>query len=252
MKKMMTAIAACAVASLSLAAGGVTSQNVVGYSTIPVKATDFTMVGVNFVAIGGSAVAIQDYFKGPFIGGTTQPDSDNLIVWTLESGYKVYYYGVWNDPENPDWDNKWYDGDNPTTDTIPAGGACWIVRRGAATNFVFSGQVKATGTTTTIKANDFTMFSNPYPVSLAINGGLSIVSPIGGTTQPDSDNLIAWTLASGYKVYYYGVWNDPENPDWDNKWYDGDNPTTDSIGVGGAAWYVRRGAQTTMSFTSPL
>jgi len=254
MKKLMIAtLALCAAASI-VSAQSVTSQNVVGYSTASVLANDYTMLGINFQAIGGAPVAIQDYFKGGFIGGPGINDADNLIVWTLDAGYKTYYYGVFGDPSNPQWDNLWYDStDNETFDTIPPGGACWLLRHGAATNITLAGEVKATPTTLSILANDYTMFSNPYPSDLAINGGINVASPTGGPGINDADNLIVWTVAAGYKTYYYGVFGDPSNPQWDNLWYDStDNETSDVIPVNAGSWYLRKGAATTMSFSSPL
>ena len=247
MKKLMTALAVCAAATISMAQS-VPSANVVGYSTVPVKATDYTMLGINFQAVGGNDVAINSYFQGNFAGGPDQPDADTLITWSLASGYKAYFYcqGV-----DPSLDNNWLDlSYNIATNTLPVGSACWLLRRGPATNLVFSGQVKTTVTATTIKANDYTMFSNPYPTLLPINGGINVVSPTGGPDQPDADTLIGWSLASGYKAYFYcqGV-----DPSLDNNWLDlGYSITTDTINIGGAAWYLRRGSQTTMSFTSPL
>ena len=74
-----------------------------------------------------------------------------------------------------------------------------------------------------------------------------------GESKGGADNLIIWT-PSGYKNYYYGYWGDPSFPEWDNLWYDDSTgeETTVSLEVGQAAWYVRKGGATTITFTAPV
>ncbi|MCL1921379.1 MAG: hypothetical protein FWG50_09945 [Kiritimatiellaeota bacterium] len=231
-------------------------SNVVGYNTVGVLTDDMTMIGINFDEVGGGGLPIQKALTGDFNGGASFGLADNLMVWT-PSGYKFFYYGVWNDPLNPEWDNLWYD--NSTGDEaayiLQPGDALWYVRRGAATSVSVAGEVLATGGSVSILADDMTMFSNTHPVPVPLNGsgGLNVQNPTGGASFGLADNLMIWT-PSGYKFYYYGVWNDSANPEWDNLWYD--NATGDeasiSLEVGQAAWYVRKGGATTITFSSPL
>ena len=110
-----------------------------------------------------------------------------------------------------------------------------------------------TPTTTTILANDYTMFSNPYPTAIKFKD-LTVAAPFGGQSQPEADNIIVWKNGV-YTYYYYGVWGDPENPDWDNLWYDmGDVDASETtIDTGLACWYLRRtNTATTLSFSSPI
>ncbi len=254
MKKMLIATAALALVGMAAQAAEVTSSNVVGYQKLDLKGNDYTMLAINFQGVGGGDISIQDYFKGDFVGGASPGESDNLIVWTAAEGYVTYFYGVYNDPENPEWDDIWYTlGEEEATATYPAGTAAWLLRRGAATSVTAVGEVSKAPVQITVKANDYTMFSCPYPVAVPINGGLEVANPTGGASPGESDNLIVWTAAEGYVTYFYGVYNDPENPEWDDIWYTlGEEEATTSLGVGQAAWYLRRGAQTTLSFTSPI
>ena len=235
-------------------AEGVVSSSVVGYNTTTLLANDYTMFGVQFEDVQGGGVKFGD-LSGNFFGGPSSGDADNILVW--EDGvYTIYYYGVWNDPDNPDWDNLWYgETDSDASDiTISPGTACWYVRRSAApAALTLSGAVKVTPTTKTILGNDYTMFSNPYPTAIKFKD-LTVASPFGGGSQPEADNIQVWD-SGVYTVYYYGVWNDPDNPDWDNLWYDeSDADASDTeIGAGLACWYVRRtSSPTTLSFASPL
>ena len=232
----------------------VQSSNVVGYNTTTLLPNDYTMFGVQFENVSGGGVRLGD-LTGNFFGGGSAADADNILVW--EDGvYTVYYYGVWNDPENPDWDNLWYDAEDADASdvTIPAGTACWYLRRSAASaSLTVSGAVKVTPTTKTILANDYTMFSNPYPTAISFKD-LTIASPFGGGSAADADNILVWE-SGVYTVYYYGVWNDPDNPDWDNLWYDAEDADASdvTIGTGLACWYLRRtNTATTLSFSSPI
>ncbi len=212
------------------------------------------MFGMQLESVDGSALKLKD-LQGNFYGGASLGEADNILLW-LEDGYHYYYYGVWNDPDNPDWDNLWYD----TTDTdaseteIDPGRACWYLRYvGGDAELTIAGAVKTTPKTTTILANDYTMFANPYATPIKLKD-LVVGDPFGGASLGEADNILVW-LEDGYHYYYYGVWNDPDNLDWDNLWYD----TTDTdaseteIPVGAACWYLRMtDTATTMSFTSPL
>ena len=234
-------------------AEGVESSNVVGYQTSGLLNNDYTMLGMQFVATDGSAVKLKD-LQGDFFGGPSQADADNILIW-LEDGYHFYYYGVWNDPNNPEWDNLWYDDTDYDASevTIDAGRACWYLRKtDGDANITVSGAIKTTPVTATILANDYTMFANPYPVDIKLKD-LSIINPFGGPAQADADNILIW-LDDGYHFYYYGVWNNPNNPDWDNLWYDDTDCDASEVAIpaGRACWYLRRSDATTMSFTSPL
>ena len=230
------------------------SSGVVGYNTTTLLANDYTMFGVQFEDVQGGGVKFGD-LVGNFYGGLSQPEADNILVWK-DGVYTYYYYGVWGDSENPDWDNLWYDeGSNDASETtIPAGTACWYLRRsGASSTLTISGAIRTEPLTATLLANDYTMFSNPYPTAIKFKD-LTIGNPFGGPSQPEADNILVWKDGV-YTYYYYGVWEDSENPDWDNLWYDeGSNDASETeIEAGLACWYLRRtDTATTLSFSSPL
>ena len=230
------------------------SSGIVGYNTTTLLANDYTMFGVQFEDVQGGGVKFGD-LVGNFYGGPSQPEADNILVWK-DGVYTYYYYGVWGDSENPDWDNLWYDeGSNDASETtIPAGTACWYLRRsGASSTLTISGAIRTEPLTATLLANDYTMFSNPYPTAIKFKD-LTIGNPFGGPSQPEADNILVWKDGV-YTYYYYGVWGDSENPDWDNLWYDeGSNDASETeIEAGLACWYLRRtDTATTLSFSSPL
>ena len=253
MKKLL--IAAVALAAFCPAVrADIVSSGVVGYNTTTLLANDYTMFGVQFEDVQGGGVRLGD-LSGNFYGGQGATTADNILVWK-DGVYTYYYYGYWDDPANPDWDNLWYDmGDNVSSDVaIPAGTACWYLSRSATeTSLTISGSIKTTPLTTTLLANDYTMFSNPYPTEIKLKD-LQIENPVGGQGATSADNILVWKDGV-YTYYYYGYWGDPANPDWDNLWYDmSDNVSSDvAIPVGIACWYLRHSASAaTMSFASPL
>ncbi len=238
MKKLIITSAALALIAGSVQATDVFSQNVVGYQKLDTLGTGYTMLAINFEAIGGGEISIQDYFQGEFMSGSAAT-SDNLLVWT-PTGYNTYY--LW------DGDELWYDADDdalPTEDTYPAGTAVWLLRRGAASPVTVMGEVAEDPAQISLVADGYTMFSNAYPVDIEVNGGLDVDGPTSGSAAT-ADNLLVWT-STGYVTYY--LW------DGDDLWYDADDdalPTEDVIPTGAGAWYLRRGPATTLDLVSPL
>lgn len=273
MKKMLVASAALALVGMAAQAAEVTSSNVVGYSKLTVNAGTYSMLGVQFEAVGGGSMKINDLFaepaEGAYVGGVGMGDSDQLQVWDPStSGYKQYFFGDWAGEFGAEYDNLWYwesDDVNPTEDTLAPGAAVWFISRGVAdAEVAVSGQVVATDTDVTISAGTYTMVANPFPVPLSladvtvggtvdwINAGFT-----GGVGMGDSDQVQVWDPStSGYKQYFYGDWNGEFGTEYDQQWYwesDDVNPTTDVIPVGGAMWFILRGASdVTVTFPSPL
>jgi hypothetical protein len=215
-----------------------------------------TLLGVNFQAVGGGEISVQDAFKGDFVGGMFPSESDQLLVWSVEKEYTTYFFGDWDDGQ--DYNKKWFlDGDDsaPTEATIPAGAGVWLVRRGVAGDVVAAGEVPTSDSTIfTLRANDMTLLAGTYPVDFALNGGsLTVENPVGGMFPSEADQLLVWSVEKEYTTYFFGDWDDGE--DYNNKWFlDGDDsaPTLASIPAGAAVWYVNRGAQKTLTVSSPL
>ena len=253
MKKLM--FAAAVAAGLAALGDGIESANTVGYQTTTVKANDMTMIGIQFTETGSTDGIAINGIKGDFTAGPTSGESDNLYVWSAASGYTTYFYYLGEEPD-ADYDYKWYDVNNdaePTTDKIAPGQAMWYVRLGAAMDVTFAGEVLGSDKTIPVKANDMTMFCSPYPTATAIQS-IGVSGPTAGPTSGEADNLYVWSAASGYTTYFYYLGEEPD-ADYDYKWYDVNNdaePTTDTIAPGQAAWYVRLGTATTISFESPV
>ena len=121
----------------------ITSANVVGYNTTSLLPNDYTMFGIQFEGLSGDGVKFKD-LTGNFFGGPSLSEADNIMIWKTD-GYHYYYYGVWGDPDNPDWDNLWYSdetGEDASDEEIPAGTGCWYVRYSdTATTITFTSPI---------------------------------------------------------------------------------------------------------------
>ena len=253
MKKLM--FAAAIAAGLVAFGEGIESANTVGYQTTQVKANDMTMIGIQFTDTGSTDGISINSIKGDFAAGLSQPESDNIYVWDPVNGYTIYFYYVGEEPDEA-YDYKWYEAgneDEPTVNKIAPGQAVWYVRRGTTMDVTFAGEVLGSDKAIPVKANDMTMFCSPYPVVTSIQT-IGVSNPTPGLSQPESDNLYVWDAVNGYTIYFYYVGEEPDEA-YDYKWYEAgneDEPTTNTIAPDQAAWYVRRGNATTISFESPV
>ena len=253
MKKLM--FAAALAAGLAAFGEGIESANTVGYQTTTVKANDMTMIGIQFTDTGSTDGIAINGIKGDFTAGPTSGEADNLMVWDAVNGYTFYYYFAGEEPD-PDYDYKWYEQGNdelPTENKIAPGQAMWYVRLGTAMDITFAGEVLGSDKAIPVKANDMTMFCCPYPTVTSIQN-IAVANPTAGPTSGEADNLMVWDATNGYIFYYYFAGEEPD-PDSDNKWYEQGNdelPTENTIAPAQAAWYVRQGAATTISFESPV
>ena len=253
MKKLM--FAAAVAAGLVAFGDGIESANTVGYQTTTVKANGMTMIGIQFTDTGSTDGISINSIKGNFTAGLSAGESDNLYVWDAVNGYTTYFFYVGEEPDEA-YDYKWYESGNeeePTENKIAPGQAMWYVRLGTATDITFAGEVLGSDKAIPVKANGMTMFCSPYPEATSIQS-LNVANPTAGLSAGESDNLYLWDATTGYTTYFYYVGEEPDEA-YDYKWYESGNeeePTTNTIAPGQAAWYVRLGNATTISFESPV
>ncbi len=240
----------------------VVSSNVVGYQKLTIYPT-WTMIANPFLVVGDNDVAdlqgmIVDMETNGKASGSLET-ADNLQIWTGTT-YKNYYYYTSGGELGPTYDNKWYDAENeddPTIDELPAGYGAWFKNAtGATKQLTIAGEVSKAPVEVSINPT-WTMIANPYPADLPLNGSIDWVA--NGSTASDSletaDNIQIWTGGT-YKTYYLYTSGGELGPTYDNKWYDAENeddPTTDVIPSGSAAWYKNAsGTIFTITLTSPI
>jgi len=237
----------------------VESVNIVGYQTMSTLPNDYTMIGVNFGAVGGASIPVKDLFTGTFLGGTGLGDADQILVWSVEAGYTGYYYTDFG-AGFEEFNNKWFkDGEyTETTDVVQPGQACWLLRKSsAASDVTVAGEVLTSNVVASVEfdllANDYTMIASPYPVDIPIANGFTVPGLIGGTGLGDADQILVWSVGAGYTGYYYTDFG-AGFEEFNNKWFkDGEyTETTDVIPAGAGFWFLNKGAAKTLTIASPI
>ena len=136
----------------------ITSANVVGYSQVTIPAQQYTMIGIQFSAVDGQDIDIQDLFADPLgqgLVGIGTPNSaglaDQLFYWDPnESGNYVKLYLNNNQSQSARY-NKWCTETTIPKDTtwgtsknqaspkvMPMGRGVWLVRPSGAGNLTFT------------------------------------------------------------------------------------------------------------------
>jgi len=258
MKKLMTALAICALAGMA-SAGDVVSENVVGYNTLTFK-QGFNLIGIQFEAVAvGGALDIQKIFSGVTLNGIDDEANygDFMQVWDNASGSFVAIY-YWGDNETLELDPAWYDVDfNLATHAFKPGDAFWVYTSvgGSAAGAIAAGQVVKTNTVINVKTG-FNLLSNPYPIDFVINGtpGVTVNGLVGVDDEANyGDFMQVWDNATGSFVAIY-YWGDNETLELDPAWYDVDfNLVTGvSIAPNTAFWVYHGGTGASLTFGTPL
>lgn len=251
MKKLMTALAVCVVASLAFAAGsGVTSANIVGYKTVAVT-PGFNMVSLNWDNVGGGGMNIQNLVDKSGLKKGDSSSADQLILFDNTSKAFTAYF-LYSSTASPALDNKWieYGQATPANVTVSNGRGFWLNRRSSATNTVFSGQVKQDATASYSFTPGFNMFGNQFAADLGLNDQAWTNAKKGDSSS--ADQLIVFDNTTKAFTAYF-LYSSTGNPALDNKWieYGQATPTTAKLLFGNGAWYNRRGASDTISIPKP-
>lgn len=221
------------------------------------------MIGAQFLQVGGNALGLStvgmlDENMAGF-DGEGNYDTE-LRVW---NGRGYDYYG-WSGTSGTDvlddstLDNKWLNGDleEPTDETVSAGGGFWI-KAGSAGTMTISGEVPSGATIETPLIAGFNLVANPFPVTVKLSefGQLDSSFPGFDAEGNFAAELRTWN-GRGYE--YYG-WSGTSGTDilddssLDNKWLNGDLEEEEDtfISVGNAVW-IKTDAAGKITFTSPI
>ena len=246
---------------------GITSANVVGYNTINIT-KQYTLLTVNFKSTSDEALTINEAF--PYAEGMTAAKgytaADNIQVMTADGGYDTYFlsngdYGKSN--HSTELENKWTKAGAivASDDTLAPGATFWYVSRGAANGnshtITTAGQVSNAESETYVINKTYTLIGCPYPVEVALNGGIEVDGATAAKGYTAADNIQIMTADGGYDTYFlsngdYGKSN--HSTELENKWAKAGaiEPTADKFPVGGGAWYVSRSKSGSVKFLNPL
>ena len=247
------------------------TPTLVGYSTLTVN-KGYTIMACNFEGVDGNALPINTAF--PYAEGMTKGNSinkgDNLQIMKEDGDYDIYYMSNGKNAKSQTvegLEGKWAKGGTyvPTTDTIAAGKAFWYISQGhiadsEKTPFAIqvAGQVMSQTAPTRELAASYMIIGSPYPVDISLNGGIVVTGATQGNSINKGDNLQIMKEDGDYDIYYMSNGKNAKSQTVDGlegKWAKGGTyvPTTDKFPAGGAAWYVRQGAEpVSVQFINPI
>jgi len=213
MKKLMTALTVCAVASYAIAATNVVSQNIVGYNNSTING--WSMHSVAFDAVGGDGFIANVNLKGAFTAG------DTLQIWN-GSDYDPIMFGDiydegllniigqgWLDPENGYW---------PWTNTIPQGVGFWVNTQ-SSTPVTFVGQVPASGTVVANLVQGWNLIGVGFPIDVVLNNAVWTGVATGDVADGwDGNDYVPVSYGDIYDEALLNIigqgWLDPNNGYW--------------------------------------
>ena len=167
----------------------ITSANVVGYSQVTVPAQQYTMIGIQFSAVDGQDIDIQDLFADPLGQGLTgagTPNSaaaaDQLMYWDPEeSGKYVMLYLNNNQAQSARY-NKW------CTETSIPKDSTW----GTAKNQASPKKLKSGMGLWLVRAK------YDQPITLNMAGGVVVAQEGRTYTVHEGYNMISGGFTTGF------------------------------------------------------
>eukprot|EP00825_Cyclidium_porcatum_P004604 TRINITY_DN1217_c0_g1_i6.p1 TRINITY_DN1217_c0_g1~~TRINITY_DN1217_c0_g1_i6.p1 ORF type:complete len:323 (+),score=-20.03 TRINITY_DN1217_c0_g1_i6:845-1813(+) len=234
MKKLVTAFAACIVAGLVSAQ--VESQNVVGYMSLTIPATQWTLLGLPFKSVGDTnGISVQSFFVDPigtgFKAGANAASADNLMFWAWTGSsytyFSLYLYdstatstaaiarkNKWINPGSVP-DSTWGANNGISTLPIKPGDAFWVKRvsgsYASAITTTVSGEVVMGANASSTIREGYNLVASPFAASFVPNpdsaGTGSAVNWItmgakGGANAAASDNMMFWAWSGSVYTYY--------------------------------------------------
>ena len=239
-----------------MAMAQVQSANIVGYQQITLD-QKYTILGINFTAVDGSNISLQDAV--PYATGMTKANvdsaADQIQIQNAAGTYDIYYLSNgYNAKGNAvsGLDGKWAAaGKYVVSDaTLAPGTAFWFVRKDATSPIT----INIAGGVSMIASNSkgidgtYKLIANPYPTALPLNDGIPYVA---GMTKANvdsaADQIQIQNAAGTYDIYYLSNgYNAKGNAvsGLDGKWAAaGKYVVADaSIPAGKGAWFVRKGS----------
>ena len=251
MKKVMFGLAAAA----AIAAFGIESANVVGYTSKDVTAGKYYLIGTQFDAAGTTSAGRIDMNDLIKLSETLAPglyDDDfatapQIQVQKPAGGYNMYFYI--SDGTDED-DNElgyaaWCDEDGyelTEAAKLELGKGFWFYSPTTSGTITAAGQVtEAASKTLSFTAGKYTILCNPYPTAVSLQSLTTTATP--GLYDDDfatAPQIQVMKPAGGYNMYFYisdGT-DDDDNELGINAWCDEDGYELSGaqIDAGAAFW----------------
>ena len=241
-------------AGLALA-DGVESANIVGYQQITL-ANQYTILGVNFTAVDGSNLSLQDavpYVEG-MTAASTYGNADQIQIQNAAGGYDTYFMSNGKNAKGntvAGLEGKWsLMGKAAVAEvSLPPGTAFWFVRKTAESPLTINiaGGVSMIASNSKGIDGNYKLIANPYPTDLPLNDGVPYVEGMTkASTYGNADQIQIQNAAGGYDTYFMSNGKNAKGntvAGLDGKWsLMGKAAVADAaIPAGKGAWFVRKG-----------
>ena len=265
MKKVMFGLAAAA----AIAAFGIESANVVGYTSKAVEAGKYYLIGVQFNDAADATKGSIDMNSLIKLSETITPGTydssfagapEILVLNAAGTGYDVYYYisDATDDSDDPLGYDCWADTDGyelKDADKLVMGKGFWF-KSMIAGSITVSGEVSAeANTVVNFPAGSYVILSNPFPKAFSLANIITTgITP--GTYDASfagaSEILTLNATATGYDMYYYisDATDDKDDPVGYNCWADTDGYILEGNQVdAGASFWIKGNAAGSIGFT---
>jgi len=242
---VLGSVAVCLVSS--------TATGQAGFVNVDTVRNGLTMISVPLHTrdknLNGTPGCVGDMIKQNLTGGAGFSAADVIYRW--DPSIQDYEYAFLVKAPGSPYDGRWFDAKagHLSSLTFDVGEAFWIFRRDTGSNpatITFFGSAPIEPTISITFVQGLTMFSYPYPITLALND--STLKPFCWWCWWDpglsGDVVYKWDAAAQNYVYAFFV-NAPGTP-YDGKWFDPVGAKLSDItfepGVG--LWYFKRTAGT--------
>ncbi len=253
MKAIRITLVAPVLAIVAVCLVSLTATGQVGFVNVKTVRNGLTMISVPLHTrdknLNGTPGCVGDMIKENLAGGACLGAADVIYWWN--PSMKDYEYAFLVKAPGTPYDGRWFDpmAGRLSSLAFDVGQAFWILRRDAGSNpatITFYGWAPAEPTITITFVQGLTMFSYPYPITLALND--STLKPFcwwcWWDPGPSGDAVYGWDAAAQDYVYAFFV-SAPGSP-YDGKWFDPKKGALSDItfepGVG--FWYLHRSAAT--------
>jgi len=270
MKKLMF-VATAAFCGAVMAAGEITSANVVGYNSVAqIKGGRMNLLCVSWETIGAEGKAllndVMDTSKLLSFSEDAETAGDYIDTWDMSNGNwgPRYYYVDQGESEDwgPEYADTWMNIDfDPVNPEVDPGLAFWLYANNDIDNFAFNGQVVTDGVAYTLTAGRMNLCANPYPATLNLNNKNQVVltgkTSFSEDAETAGDYIDTWdlTAANWGPRYYYVDQGESEDwgPEYADTWMDIDFGVVEdtALAVGTGFWYNAKDT-VTLTFVSPI
>jgi hypothetical protein len=221
----------------------VSSINIVGYVRKPVP-PGIALGSPVFYKLNGTQT-LNEILGTNGVASDDPAFADNVYLYIAGFGYSNFF--LYNGG-GTEYDFKWVDGTIVSTNIINPGQAFWVRNRAAtATNtYVLMGQIVDTATNYISIKPGLQLLSYPYSCDVAVTN-LHLTNGIASDDPAFADNMYIYIPGFGYtNLFLYNG----GGTEYDFKWVDGVQVSTNIIKMGDGFWYRSR-ALTNGIWTEP-